>query len=296
MDCLTGSDVAQVIRDSVAGARRSWARLRPAGSPSPPTAPWRRRLSARRSILFGTANALRNAVPYRRRPCGTRWTGCWRATRRSATWRATARGGCAPPPGSGGDPRRGNHGARRPGHAWRGLLPGERAAGRRHDPPHSHDRQHGCAGRRAGGHGARDRCGAPRRRPAGGGSGRRVPAVAGRRPTRRVGARPGRHSLRAGERRRGGGAAGDRRGGRSARRRGFDRPRRGRGGRSGSYGLAAVAARRAVPFVVAAPLSTCDGEAADAHALRRLRAPPRRSSSWVACGWRRRERSPATHR
>jgi methylthioribose-1-phosphate isomerase len=42
----------------------------------------------------------------------------------------------------------------------------------------------------------------------------------------------------------------------------------------GSYGLAAVAARRAVPFVVAAPLSTCDGEAADGRALRAAPRPP----------------------
>ncbi len=42
----------------------------------------------------------------------------------------------------------------------------------------------------------------------------------------------------------------------------------------GSYALAAVAARRAVPFVVAAPLSTCDGEAADGRALRAEPRPP----------------------
>ena len=45
-------------------------------------------------------------------------------------------------------------------------------------------------------------------------------------------------------------------------------------GDPGSYGLAAVAARRAVPFVVAAPLITCDGEAADGHALRAAPRPP----------------------
>ena len=40
----------------------------------------------------------------------------------------------------------------------------------------------------------------------------------------------------------------------------------------GSYGLAVVAARHGVPFLVAAPLSTCDREAADGRALQRRAA------------------------
>lgn len=42
----------------------------------------------------------------------------------------------------------------------------------------------------------------------------------------------------------------------------------------GSFALAVVAARRAVPFVVAAPLSTCDGQAAEGSALRAAQRPP----------------------
>jgi methylthioribose-1-phosphate isomerase len=52
----------------------------------------------------------------------------------------------------------------------------------------------------------------------------------------------------------------------------------------GSYGLAVVAERHAIPFYVAAPLSTCDREAADGRALR---AEPRPSAELLSLGGRR---------
>jgi methylthioribose-1-phosphate isomerase len=52
----------------------------------------------------------------------------------------------------------------------------------------------------------------------------------------------------------------------------------------GSYGLAVVAERHAVPFLVAAPLSTCDREAADGSALR---AEPRPAAELLSLGGRR---------
>lgn len=52
----------------------------------------------------------------------------------------------------------------------------------------------------------------------------------------------------------------------------------------GSYGLAVVADRHAVPFLVAAPLSTCDRGAADGRALR---AEPRPAEELLSLGGRR---------
>ena len=52
----------------------------------------------------------------------------------------------------------------------------------------------------------------------------------------------------------------------------------------GSYGLAVVADRHAIPFLVAAPLSTCDRGAADGRALR---AEPRPAAEMLSLGGRR---------
>ena len=165
VDCLTGSDVAQAIRDFGGPGR---------AAPGPGRG--LRDRPHRRPLRGGfPVRTPRDAVRDRERPAERRPdlgaaaerdgpdAGAVRGHRgRGRGWYADRR---APPPGGRGDPRRGNAGARSPCLPRRGLLLDDRATRGRCDASHPDDRQHGRAGRRAGWDRARGRRGAPRRGP-----------------------------------------------------------------------------------------------------------------------------------